>query len=157
MLLVILLGTAARPSAALELTRRQCDLENGLIDLNPPGRLQTDKRRPVIPMCRVLRTWIEAADDGPLAHYLGRPIEYPYQTWRRVRRAARLPEEFTPGCLRHTVASMLRRQGVPPAQIAGFLGHSLPDFRTTERYAKYDPRFMAETVEALDRFFDGIA
>lgn len=157
MFLVLLLATGARPSTILELTRFQCDLERGIIDLNPPGRTQTAKRRPTVPMCRVLKEWVAAADEGPLVHYMGRPIEYPNQSWRRVRREIGLPESFTPGCLRHTVASELRRQGVPPAQIAGLLGHTLPNWKTTERYAKYDPRFMAETVEALDRFFEEIA
>ncbi|MCA8889642.1 MAG: site-specific integrase, partial [Parvularculaceae bacterium] len=155
--LVLLLATGARPSTVLQLTRFQCDLERGIVDLNPPGRIQTAKRRPVIPMCRVLREWIESANEGPLVHYNGRAIEYPNQSWRRVRRSLGMSESFTPGAMRHTVASELRRQGVPPAQIAGLLGHTMPNWRTTERYAKYDPRFMAETVEALDRFFDDIA
>ena len=155
--LVLLLATGARPSTILELTRFQCDLERGFIDLNPPGRTQTAKRRPTVPICQVAQAWIEAADEGPLVHYQGRAIEYPNQSWRRVRRATGLPEAFTPGAMRHTIASELRRRGVPPAQIAGFLGHYLPNWRTTERYAKYDPRFMAETVAALDGVFNEIA
>jgi hypothetical protein len=48
--LLLLIGTAARPKPVLELTRFQCDLDRRLIDLNPPGRPQTKKRRPVVPM-----------------------------------------------------------------------------------------------------------
>ncbi len=157
MYFILLLATGARPSTVLELTRFQCDMSRGLIDLNPPGRTQTAKRRPVVPMCDVARAWIEMADEGPLVHYHGRPIKYANKSWRTVRRTAGLPEQFTPGAMRHTVASELRRQGVPPAQIAGLLGHTMPNWRTTERYAKYDPRFMAETTAALNEFFNEIA
>jgi integrase len=41
LLLMILIGTACRPEAALELTGAQIDFDDGLIDLNPHGRAQT--------------------------------------------------------------------------------------------------------------------
>jgi hypothetical protein len=53
MFLLPLMGTAARPQSVLELTRIQCDLDCGLIDLNPPGRTETAKRRPVVPVADV--------------------------------------------------------------------------------------------------------
>jgi integrase len=46
-MLMILIGTACRPEAALELTGEQLDFEDRLIDLNPRGRAQTKKFRPV--------------------------------------------------------------------------------------------------------------
>ncbi|MDB5369807.1 MAG: hypothetical protein JWP20_1365 [Roseomonas sp.] len=55
MFLVLLIGTAGRPQAVLELTRFQCDLERGTINLNTPGRVQTKKRRPILPMASFLR------------------------------------------------------------------------------------------------------
>ena len=156
MFFVLLLSTGARPSTVLELTRFQCDLEDRFIDLNPPGRVQTRKRRPVIPMCSAARDWIATADNGPLVHYHGRPISYPNRSWRRVRREAGLPEAFTPGAMRHTVASELYRRDVPETQISEFLGHAMPR-RISEGYVKRRPRFMAETIEALDAFFEEIA
>ncbi len=84
--LAILIGTAARPEAALQLTRFQCDLERGTINLNPPGRAQTKKRRPILPMADWLRPWIEAAD-GHLVAYRGRPVRKiagAFQTLRDV-------------------------------------------------------------------------
>ena len=64
MFILLLLATARRPAAALELTREQCDLDRGLIDLNPPGRAQTKKRRPVVPMPDFLQPWIKVAHRG---------------------------------------------------------------------------------------------
>ena len=66
MFLLLLRGTAGRPAAVLKLTREQCDLDRGLIDLNPPGRAQTKKRRPVVLMPDFLRPWILQAVAGPL-------------------------------------------------------------------------------------------
>ncbi len=53
--LALMTGTAARPEAVLELTRFQCDLDRGTINLNPPNRIQTKKRRPIVPMASWLR------------------------------------------------------------------------------------------------------
>ena len=60
--LALAIGTAARPEAILQLNRFQCDLERGTINLNPPGRVQTKKRRPILPMPDWLRPWVEAAE-----------------------------------------------------------------------------------------------
>jgi integrase len=43
LLLMLLIGTAGRPEAALELTGEQLDFDDRLIDLNPRGRKQTRK------------------------------------------------------------------------------------------------------------------
>ncbi|NHO54143.1 tyrosine-type recombinase/integrase [Acetobacter estunensis] len=66
MFLALLIGTASRPEALLQLTREQCDLKHGVIDLNPPGRARTKKRRPRIPVPEFLRSWIESVPCGPL-------------------------------------------------------------------------------------------
>lgn len=43
LLLMIMIGTACRPEAALELTGAQIDFDDGLIDLNPRGRAQATR------------------------------------------------------------------------------------------------------------------
>jgi integrase len=48
--MVLAIATCARPTAILELTWDRVDFDRGLIDLNPPGRTQTAKRRPVVPI-----------------------------------------------------------------------------------------------------------
>ncbi|AQS84960.1 MAG: tyrosine-type recombinase/integrase [Acetobacter aceti] len=74
MFLALLIGTASRPEALLQLTREQCDLGHGVIDLNPPGRARTKKRRPRIPMPEFLRSWIESVPSGHLVTYKDKPI-----------------------------------------------------------------------------------
>ena len=149
MFFMLLLGTAARPEAILQLTRFQCDLARGIIDLNPPGRSQTKKRRPVVPMPDFLAPWIETAN-GPLVQWKGKPIQKINKTWRTIRESAELSDDVVPYSIRHTVATELRTRGVPELEIAGMLGHSMPNFRTTGRYAKYAPDYLGKAREALD-------
>ena len=148
--LVLLLGTAARPEAVLELTRFQCDLDRGTINLNPPGRLQTKKRRPILPMADFLRPWIEAASAGPLVAYRGRPVRYLAHAFQNLRDAAGFDRDVTAYTIRHTVATELSRRGVPPVEIASFLGHRMPDFRTTGRYVHVAPDHLAKARAALE-------
>ncbi|MFX8972783.1 hypothetical protein ABTN24_19995, partial [Acinetobacter baumannii] len=37
--------------------------DEGLFALNPAGRAQTTKRRPVMPVVPILRSWLESTDD----------------------------------------------------------------------------------------------
>ena len=39
------------------------------------------------------------------------------------------------------------------AEVAGFLGHKMERFATTEIYARYAPDYRSATVQALDDFF----
>ncbi len=149
---LILLGTAARPSAALELHRSQCDLARRLIDLNPPGRLQNRKRRPVVPMTDFLAALVEASPDGPLVAWQGRQVVEIKGTWRKVRAEAGLGPHVVPYAVRHTVATELRARGVPEMELAGVLGHVMPNVRTTGRYAKFRPDYMGQARRALDDF-----
>ena len=54
--------------------------------------------------------------------------------------------------VRHTVATEMRRRGVPMWEAAGMLGHST-GYRTTERYAKYGPDHLSEAIRAIDGYF----
>ncbi|HEY0833322.1 MAG TPA: hypothetical protein VGE72_05375 [Azospirillum sp.] len=67
---VLALNTMARPAAIVDLTSVQVDAINGVIHLNPPGRRQTKKRRPTVPITNTLRPWLEQWGAGP---YIVRP------------------------------------------------------------------------------------
>ncbi len=149
MLLVLLLGTADRPEAVLELTRFQCDLDRGTINLNPPGRLQTKKRRPILPMADFLRPWIEAVPAGPLVAYRGRPVKYLAHAFQNLRDAAGFGRDVTAYTVRHTVATELFRRRVPRSEISIFLGHRMPDFRTTGRYVHVAPDYLAKSYAGI--------
>jgi integrase len=148
--LTLLIGTAARPEAALQLTRFQCDLERGFINLNPPGRERNKKRRPILPLANILRPRVEAADDGPLVCWRGKPVGRVSKTWRSVRKAAGLNKAVVPYAIRHTIATEMRQRGVPELELAGFLGHAMPNFRTTGRYAHVAPDHLSHARAAID-------
>lgn len=148
--LALLIGTASRPEALLELTRPQCDLHRKLIDLNPPGRQQTKKRRPVVAMPEFLRPLIESVPAGHIVTYRGEPLQKINACWRNARKAARLSNDIVPTTIRHTIATELRSRGVAELEIAGLLGHVMPNIRTTGRYAKYAPDYLSQARQAID-------
>jgi hypothetical protein len=67
---ILALNTWARPEAIVELSvKQQVDFENGLLDLNPPGRRQNKKQRPVIRLTTNLNGWLEHwGEDRPLSY-----------------------------------------------------------------------------------------
>ena len=152
MFIMLLLGTAGRPAAVLELTRERCDLDRRLIDLNPAGRAQTKKRRPVVSMPDFLRSWIENAPSGPLVRFRGKAVTKVNGSWRDARETAGLGPDVVPYTIHHTIATELRSRGVPEMELAGLLGHAMPNFRTTGRYAKYAPTHLSAGRAAIDDF-----
>lgn len=148
---LLLLGTAARPAALLELTREQCDVVGRLITLNPAGRDQTKKRRPTIAIPDFLVPVIESVPAGPLVTYKGSAIQKINLSWRDARNLAGLDAEVVPTTIRHTIATELRRRGVPEWEVEGQLGHAAQGKKTTARYAKYAPDYLSKAREAIDQ------
>ena len=150
MFVALLIGTAARPKAVLELTRHQCDLTRGTINLNPVGRVQTKKRRPILPMATFLRPWITSVSSGTLVAFNGKSVTKINGAFQRARDAAGLDLEVVPYAIRHTIATELRARGVPELELAGFLGHSMPNIRTTGRYTHVAPDHLAHALAAVE-------
>jgi integrase len=155
MLLFLLIAatTLARPAAILDLAPSQFDDGHGLLDLNPPGRTQNKKFRPIIPVTPTLRSWLKR-DVGPSARYVNyrrKPVKSILHMWRLTRAEAGLDNRVTPYSIRHGVARELRKRRVPTEQISLFLGH-LPDgsAATTSIYAPYEPGFLSEAVQAIE-------
>jgi integrase len=155
--LLLAICTGARPSAILELTREQVDTANKLVHLDPPGRDQTKKRRPVVPMVTALARWVSPIASGYLVHHDGKP--YSYLGWkaifRRLVKRAGL-QGVSPYTLRHTVATVLATKGVPMQEIAAFMGHHSQG-GTTGLYVHYSPAHMRQLVEALDAYVSELA
>ncbi len=137
--------TASRKKALEELTWFQVDLDRETITLNPTGRRQTAKRRPVVPI------------DGPLlAHLrtLDRTTPYVLETKGAIRkgfeaacRRASL-EDVTPHTLRHTRAVHLAQEGVDLYAIAGLLGDSIA---TVEKnYLHHCPDHLRRAIIGRD-------
>jgi integrase len=156
MFLALAVNTLARPGALLELTRFSCDLNDGLIYLNPAGRQQTAKRRAIVPMTRSIRSWIEAAPAGPLVRYRGRAVKSLKRVWNETRDRAGLDHRFQPKVLRKMMAKVLRRAGVPKWDVKGMMGHSGGADVTEDHYAQFEPEFLHRVVDTIDAWAAGV-
>lgn len=153
--LYVLLGlyTMARPSAILDLTWDRVDFEKGVVDLNPQGRRQTRKRRPVVPLNDEALQALEEAYAARQTEYV---IERGAQPVKSIKKAFQAASErsgihATPYTLRHTGAVWAAESGkVSMAELAQFLGHD--DSATTEKhYARFTPGHLRGVASAVQR------
>jgi integrase len=165
--LVLAFNTLSRPEALFELQPFQANLEHRLLALNPPIRMQTKKWRPTVPVTDTLLPWLREWSTS--RYYIQwfdgqtEPIDSIKTTWRRVRvdAEALLKEadaqhgglgDVVPYTIRHTMATELRRRGVPQWEIAGMLGHHTGG--TSEVYAKYAPDYLGKAAAAIDDYMN---
>lgn len=167
--IILELGTAGRPQAILELTDKNLDLENNLIDLGG-GKIHRRKRRPVVPIARHVRPWVEGIE-GKLIRYRvpiaekkrtpDGPTHYERETksiktvWNAVCREARI-ENATPKTLRHTMLTWLARRGVPQEQRQMLAGHS-PQGTTSKNYEHLSPDYLDAAIREVDAYFVELA
>lgn len=150
---VLSANTLARSDAVRGLSPFQVDFDHQLIQLNPPGRRQTKKHRPIVPITATLLPWLRVWDGSPYISYHGKPVHDIGNSFARVGVAMGL--EVSPYCIRHTMATELAKASVPEGQIARFMGH-VPSGtkRATEFYIHYRPDFLRDAVVAIDSYFE---
>lgn len=149
-LFVILgLATGARAGAILDLTWDRVDFGQHTIDYRPTGRVQTNKRRTVVPMNARAREALQQAHSARLSdnviEYGGKPIQSVKKAIERLAVKSGVP--FSPHVLRHTCAVWMAQDNVPMQMISQYLGHT--SLRMTEQvYARYSPAFMRDASAA---------
>lgn len=146
------LATMARPTAILELTWDRVDFERGTVDLNPRGRRQTRKRRPVVPLndeaLQALRIAYEARQSASVVERGGKAVASIKKAFQAASERSGI--HVTPYTLRHTGAVWAAEAGVPMSEIAQFMGHD--DDTTTQRYySRYSPGYLKRVSEAVRR------
>ena len=154
MFFVVALNTGARPRAVLDLTMDQVDLPRRVLDLNPAGRAQTHKQRPMVKISATLAGWLARAAGPFVVSYRGAGVGSISRAWQRTRERAGLDPDIVPYTIRHTVATILDEAGVPENEIASFMGWR-SSTRMTDWYIKrriYRPDYQANVVAALDRW-----
>lgn len=152
--LYVLLGlyTMARPSAILDLTWDRIDFDRGLIDLNPAGRKQTAKKRPVVPMHDELRKPLQQAYEARQCAYVVEHGAKPVKSVKKAFQAASLRSgvHVTPYTLRHTGAVWAAEGGISMSALAQFMGHD--NSATTEKhYIQFSPGYLANVTNAVQR------
>ena len=146
--------TAARRSSIEQLTWFQWPEDRDRIMLNPAGRRQTAKRRPVVPVAPPLRPvrvrlW-EAF--GGTEYVLGsrRNLWYPL---RQALDGLGL-DDVVPHTFRHTRATHLLQDGVDPWAVAGLLGDTVTT--VVRKYGHHCDNYLegaigcAEESQSLD-------
>jgi len=150
--MMILANTLARSEAIYDLRRKQFDSEHGLLALNPSGRRQTKKYRPIVPVTNALRPWLEAETDQEAFYtaYRGEKIRSIRSAWNQLRADTGIPD-LTAYSFRHGVAREMRKRKVPLEEIKLFLGHRpLGSDKTTSIYAPLDPDYCGRARDAID-------
>ncbi|KQK30446.1 tyrosine-type recombinase/integrase [Bosea thiooxidans] len=155
----LLLGTAARTAAILDLTDGSFDREAGLIRLNPEGRMQTNKWRPCLPAHAHLLPWMDELPPGPTIAYRGQPLKSVKKGRAGAVRRAGLDLRANSYSVRHSLARYMTRQGVDREQIGVWLGHVAPSEspETTLIYSPYAPDFLIDAKRATEDFVAEIA
>jgi integrase len=146
------LATMARPTAILELTWDRVDFERGTVDLNPRGRRQTRKRRPVVPLNDDALDALKTAWRGRQSEYVVERGAKQIGTMKKAFQAAsaRSGIHVTPYTLRHTGAVWAVEAGVSMDELAQFLGHD--DATTTSKhYARFSPSYLRKVANAVKR------
>lgn len=147
----LMLSTAARVTAVLELTWDRVDFDGGKVNLRVDAT-GPRKGRAVVPMNAGLRAALSHAKQLALTDYVvewnGEPVRSIKTGFNAVVTAAGL-EGVSPHTLRHTAAVHLVANGVPMAKVAQYLGHS--NTATTERvYGRFAPDHLRAEAEILD-------
>lgn len=149
--ILLMLATAARVTAALELTWDRVDFDGGRIDL----RVTADgprKGRAVVPMNEGLRAALSQAEAMKLSdnviEWAGQPVKSIKTGFRKAVKDAGL-KGVTPHVLRHTAGVHMAAAGVSMSRISQYMGHT--STTVTERvYARFAPEHLKDAADALD-------
>lgn len=149
--ILLMLTTAARVGAVLDLTWDRVDLDRGQIDLRLDA-LGPRKGRAVVPINATLRAALTAAREAALSDHV---IEWAGSRVKSIRTgfASAVQNagltDVSPHVLRHTAAVRMAAAGVPMPRISQFLGHS--NTSVTERtYARFAPDHLHDAAAALE-------
>lgn len=159
--ILLMLGTAGRVSAILELTWDRVDFEGGYINLRTT-ETGPRKGRAVVPMNPTLRAALSAAKATALTDHVIEWAGNPVKTiktgfnhaaidagFSSVRPTGTVKATISPHTLRHTAAVHMAAAGRPMSKISQYLGHS--STAVTERvYARYAPEHLQEESAVLD-------
>lgn len=149
--IVLMLTTAARVGAVLDLRWDRVSFERGQIDLRVDAT-GPRKGRAVVPMNRMARAALQTAREAALSDYVvewaGGPVKSIRKGFVSACEAAGL-KDVTPHSVRHTAAVHMAAAGIPISKISQFLGHS-NEAITARVYARFAPDHLREAGDVLD-------
>lgn len=149
--MLLMLTTAARIGALLELQWRQVDMEQRLIRLAAED-IGPRKGRATVPINDTLHaalTDAQAAAISPFViEYAGRQVGSIKTGFNAAVTRAGI-EHCTPHDLRRTAGRFMVEAGVPIEEVAQYLGHTNPAI-TRSTYARFSPSYLRKAASALE-------
>ena len=155
--LMISVATLARPDAAHDVStaseRGQWNSKLRVLNLNPKGRRQTKKYRPLVPVARQVAQWLDETKGYFVAASSVR------SAWDNMATKIGLPREGESGMklIRRSMAKLLRDR-LPKAawvEVELFLGHRKFD-SISDIYAPFDPSYCAVARNEIEAIIDEI-
>ena len=148
---VLMLSTAGRIGAILDLTWDRVDMENKEINLKLKGA-GTRKNRANVPMnngtYELLREWRTTCTSDYVVEFKSGRVHSIQNSFKKAVKRAKL-ENVTPHVLRHTAAVHMVVAGCSMSKVSQYLGHS--SIKVTESvYARFAPSHLREESEAVD-------
>jgi hypothetical protein len=158
--------TLGRPDAIFDMNvlreRGQWMQNERRFALNPEGRLQTKKARPILPVTDLLHEWLTATDDWLVCRERHQVDELTEEVeviqlramsirsaWETARLELKLPPGWGPKLIRHSMATILLNRRVNPVELEIAMGHR-PLSKTTGRYAIFDPDYLASIRDGIE-------
>lgn len=142
--IMIAMETAQRKSAIVELTWDQIDFTNNRIVFNKPGRAQTKKKRPTIPISPKLRPFLEIVKSESINDYVLDKDTGVYEAVVSFAKKLNI-EGVHPHVFRHTWATHAVMRGVSLNKIAQFLGDRVKTIE--DNYAHLQPDYLDDVFE----------
>lgn len=149
---VLMLSTAGRIGAILDLTWDRVDFEECTIDLRVKEKTHV-KARAFIPMnegtAELLKEWKGMGYSDYVVEYKGEGVKSIQNAFKKAVKRAELSGKVTPHILRHTAAVHMVASGCAMARVSQYMGHS--SIAITEKiYARFAPDHLREEAEAVD-------
>ena len=151
LVMLLMLTTAGRIGALLELTWQQVDLDRGVIRLAKQD-IGPRKGRATVPINDTLHAALTEAKRAALSPYViewgGRRVTTIKTGFNAARERSGI-DHCTPHDLRRTAGRLMAEAGVPIEQIAQYLGHTNPNI-TRSTYAQFSPQYLRDAASALE-------
>lgn len=149
--ILLMLTTAGRIGALLELTWSRVDLDRRIIKLSA-NDIGPRKGRATVPINDSLIGALQAAKAAAISEYV---IEYAGRRVGSIKTGFNAAvkragiDHCTPHDLRRTAGRLMAEAGVPIEEIAQYLGHSNPNI-TRSTYSQFSPDHLRRAAGALE-------
>ncbi|MDF9301642.1 site-specific integrase [Tritonibacter mobilis] len=149
--ILLMLTTAGRIGALLELTWDRVDLERRVIKL-ATNDIGPKKGRATVPINDTLVAALQTAQSAAVSPYViewgGRKVGSIKTGFNAAVKRAGI-EHCTPHDLRRTAGRFMVEAGVPIDEVAQYLGHTNPSV-TRSTYGQFSPDYLRRAAGALD-------